>query len=434
MQFSVFTPTHRPDYIAEAFDSLLAQTCPDWEWVIVPNGPAAALPERVLREARVRVVAAPDDVAALGIGALKRFASERCQGDYLVELDHDDLLVPHALARIADAAARTGAGFLYSDFANFRADGTCEVYGAAYGWESYPVHCNGRGYIAMRAFEADASALHVIYFAPNHVRVWSREAYARAGAHDAALGVVDDYDLLCRTYLAGVAFHHIPECLYLYRLLPEGRNTYVQRNAEIRTGQKAISNRYEYALIAEWCRRNALPMLDLGGAAACSPPGYTSVAARDAGVICDLRRGLPFSDSSVGSIRAYDFLEHVPGCCEPSCDHGADGARGKCVIGLMNEIHRVLAPGGWLVARVPSTDGRGAFQDPSNRSFWNLNSFWYYTRGQQARSVPGIRCRFQGTRIWQTFPTEWHQTHDIPYVYADLVALKGQRQPGLCEI
>ncbi|MBK7469358.1 MAG: hypothetical protein IPI73_00755 [Betaproteobacteria bacterium] len=100
----------------------------------------------------------------------------------------------------------------------------------------------------------------------------------------------------------------------------------------------------------------------------------------------------------------------------------------------MNEIHRVLAPGGWLVARVPSTDGRGAFQDPTNRSFWNLNSFWYYTRGQQAQSVPGIRCRFQGTRIWQAFPTEWHQTHDIPYVYADLVALKGQRQPGLCEI
>ena len=70
-------------------------------------------------------------------------------------------------------------------------------------------------------------------------------------------------------------------------------------------------------------------------------------------------------------------------------------------------------------------NGRGAFQDPTNRSFWNLNSFWYYTRGQQAQSVPGIRCRFQGTRIWQAFPTEWHQTHDIPYVYADLVALKG---------
>jgi hypothetical protein len=48
--------------------------------------------------------------------------------------------------------------------------------------------------------------------------------------------------------------------------------------------------------------------------------------------------------------------------------------------------------------------------------------------------VPGVRCRFQGTRIWQTFPTDWHKTHNILYVYADLVALKGQRQPGVCEI
>lgn len=433
MQFSVFTPTHRPDYIAEAFDSLLAQTCPDWEWVIVPNGPAAVLPERVLRDVRVRVVAAPDVVAALGVGALKRFACEQCRGDYLVELDHDDLLVPGALACIAEAAQRTGAGFLYSDFANFRADGTCEVYDRGYGWESYPVECHGCSYTAMRAFAPDASALHRIYFAPNHVRVWSREAYARAGAHDAALAVVDDYDLLCRTWLAGVAFHHIPECLYLYRLLPDGRNTYVQRSAEIGKGQEEISNRYLYALIGEWCRRQDLAMIDLGGADGC-PPGFRRLDLHGGSAAGGLRQGIPLPDNAAGCIRAYDFLEHVPPCRESGCDHGADGDRGKCVVGMMNEIYRVLAPGGWLAARVPSSDGRGAFQDPTNLSFWNLNSFWYYTQRQHAQTVPGLKCRFRRTRIWQTFPTEWHKTHDIPYVYADLVALKGQRQPGLCEI
>ena len=59
--------------------------------------------------------------------------------------------------------------------------------------------------------------------------------------------------------------------------------------------------------------------------------------------------------------------------------------------------------------------------------------FWYYTRAEQGALVPGIRCRFQGAD-GRAFPTEWHKTHDIPYVYADLVALKGQRQPGICEI
>jgi glycosyltransferase involved in cell wall biosynthesis len=435
MRFSVFTPTHRPDHLDAAFDSLVAQTCADWEWVVVLNGPHANVPGRISGDARVRVLDVPDEVAAGGVGALKRFACEHCNGDYFVELDHDDLLVPRALSRIAEAAKRTGAGFLYSDFANFRADGTCEVYDSVYGWESYPVardNDNARGYTAMRAFDADASALHLIFFAPNHVRVWHRDTYAQAGGHDASLGVADDHDLICRTWLTGTPFHHIPECLYLYRLLADGANTHIQRNAEIQQRQQEISNRYIYALIAEWCRRCDLPMLDLG-ASGC-PPGYRSAGVGDSGAISDLQSGLPYADSSAGCVRAYDFLEHVASCSGRHCDHGASGMRGKCVVGMMNEIHRVLAPGGWLVSRMPSTDGRGAFQDPTNVSFWNTNSFWSYTRRQHAQKIPGLTCRFQGTRVWQAFPSEWHKAHDIPYVHADLVALKGQRQPGLCEI
>jgi hypothetical protein len=43
---------------------------------------------------------------------LKRFACEQCAGDMFVELDNDDMLLPHALARIG-AAASEGAGFIY---------------------------------------------------------------------------------------------------------------------------------------------------------------------------------------------------------------------------------------------------------------------------------------------------------------------------------
>src|SRR5690348_4542507 len=138
MKISVFTPTHKPDYLAEAHASLAAQQGVDWEWVLVPNGRAFEVPERIRADARVRVVAAPDWIAKLGVGALKRFSCEQCEGDVLVELDHDDLLVPSALGKIAGAVS-DGAGFVYSDFANFRADGSCEVYDKAYGWESYAV-------------------------------------------------------------------------------------------------------------------------------------------------------------------------------------------------------------------------------------------------------------------------------------------------------
>lgn len=100
----------------------------------------------------------------------------------------------------------------------------------------------------------------------------------------------------------------------------------------------------------------------------------------------------------------------------------------------MNQIYRVLVPGGWLISATPSTDGRGAFQDPTHCSFWNENSWLYYTRQEQRKFVPGINARFQATRIYTDYPNQWCRERKIPYVFADVVALKGQRQPGICEV
>lgn len=432
MRFSIFTPTHKPDYIEEAFGSLVEQTFTDWEWVIVPNGDKAIIPEHITNHPQVRVVRAPDEIAVKGVGALKLFACQNCEGEYFVELDHDDLLTENALEEIDRHATETNAGLLYSDFTNFFPDGTCQYFYASYGWEQYPFSWRGKEYIAMRAFETDASALHQIFYAPNHVRVWSREAYFEAGGHDPELHVVDDHDLICRTYLTGAHFEYIPKCLYLYRLLEGNENTYLKYNDDIQRMQQEVSNKYVYQLIREWCRRNDFPMLDLGGAHN-TAPGFKSVDLRNADYNCDIRKGLPFPDNSVGCIRAYDFLEHIPSCPDSACEHGADGGP-LCTVGLMNEIYRVLVPGGWLVSRTPSSDGRGAFQDPTHVSYWNPNSFWYFTDKEIAKYVHGVTCRFQDTRLWQSFPSEWHEKNNIPYVYADLVALKGQRQPGQVKI
>jgi O-antigen biosynthesis protein len=104
------------------------------------------------------------------------------------------------------------------------------------------------------------------------------------------------------------------------------------------------------------------------------------------------------------------------------------------VVGMMNELYRVLAPGGWLMTGTASTDGRGAFQDPTHQSFWNPNSFWYYTRREQASFIDGQNARFAAHRVWQSFPNEWHRNNNISMVYANLVALKGQPYAGLAEI
>jgi hypothetical protein len=46
---------------------------------------------------------------------------------------------------------------------------------------------------------------------------------------------------------------------------------------------------------------------------------------------------------------------------------------------------------------VPSTDGRGAFQDPTHVSFWNANTFAYFSRQGAKTGYPSIVGSFEVT-------------------------------------
>jgi SAM-dependent methyltransferase len=96
---------------------------------------------------------------------------------------------------------------------------------------------------------------------------------------------------------------------------------------------------------------------------------------------------------------------------------------------IMNEAYRVLAPGGFLLIRVPSTDGRGAFQNPLNVSFWNEHSFWYYTHAKYAAEIPELIGQFQIARLRTFFPDEAAEKHSLPVVEAHLFALKPGYEP-----
>ena len=77
-----------------------------------------------------------------------------------------------------------------------------------------------------------------------------------------------------------------------------------------------------------------------------------------------------------------------------------------------------------LLSQTPSTDDRGAFQDPTHVSFWNSNSFWYYTRADQNRLIDSP-VRFQANRLKNFFPSGWHREHQIVYLKADLLKVAG---------
>lgn len=79
-------------------------------------------------------------------------------------------------------------------------------------------------------------------------------------------------------------------------------------------------------------------------------------------VVCDLEKRWPWEDESVDFILAEDIFEHLH---DP--------------FHSMNEAWRVLKMGGELSIWVPTTDGRGAFQDPTHVSFWNPNTMYYFS-------------------------------------------------------
>ena len=300
-------------------------------------------------------------------------------------------------------------------------DGSFEQYGHDYGWKMKPSVFRGETDENVMVHETPATIpqnVSRIWYAPDHVRAWRMTAYVLVDGHNASQKICDDQDLMARLYKIGPdKFHYIPECLYKYRV--HGQNTWLKNNSEIQSTclQMHDANIYDMAL-AYW-RSKSFGCYDLGGGISC-PEGWTSVDVHDAEVNADLNKKWPFNDNSVGVFRAHDFIEHI-----------------KDQIHVMNEAYRCLAHGGLFMIEVPSTDGRGAFQDPSHVSFWNENSFWYYTKEQQQRYIRhlGINAKFQAIRIVTYYPSKWHQENKIPYVRAHLAAIKsGKRLHGLIEV
>ena len=403
-KISVFTPSHDPRFLGDCYQSLLNQTYQDWEWVVLLNGSAEWQPPS---DDRVKTYAT-DDV--LGVGAAKRRAVMLSSGDILVEFDHDDILLPEALEKVAGVfESDPEAVFVYSDFQQINEDGSPnkDRFSTAMGWEYDEDKCI--------TFPQYPSAVSYIWFGPNHVRSFTRAGYDAVGGYDENLEVLDDQDLFCRLYQYG-KFVGIPECLYQQRVHPG--NTQVRQDLNLRIQIETVEmyDRFIQPNALAWAEREGLAAIDLGGAHN-SPEGYISFDMHDgADITCDLTEGIPLPSDSVGVVRASDFLEHIGDKIE-----------------IMNEIWRVLAHGGMLLSLTPSSDGRGAYQDPTHVSFYNENSFWYYTDENFAKYVPEIKCRFQVSRLTTFFPTEWHKEHDISYVCANLVAIKegGPRLPGM---
>tara|TARA_B100000029_G_scaffold374519_1_gene368816 strand:- start:1269 stop:1931 length:663 start_codon:yes stop_codon:yes gene_type:complete len=84
------------------------------------------------------------------------------------------------------------------------------------------------------------------------------------------------------------------------------------------------------------------------------------------------KQSIPFDSNSLDFCTAFDFIEHMPRIIE------LEGKTHFCFIELMNEIYRVLKPGGILLHATPAYPAKEAFQDPTHVNIITEDTFPYY--------------------------------------------------------
>jgi O-antigen biosynthesis protein len=409
MQVSLYTPSNDTRYLDAAYRSVRAQSFGDWEWIVLLNGSASNW-EPPEFNSRVRVARAP--MALRGIGALKRAACAMATGELLVEFDHDDLLRRDCLAEIVRVFEDPAIVFAYSDFSEIASDGspTCQRFDPAHGWAYSEETFEGASYTRCHALAPTPHNLGYIWYAPNHVRAFRRSAYDQVGGYNEGLEFLDDQELMARLYFAG-GFAQIERCLYFQRV----HYSSAQRDSGVALAIQQQTQAYycEFieGLALAWAERGGLRCVELripGATGVESDERYEIVMADPADPRIDIASG------TVGVLKAHDVLQRIPRRAE-----------------FFNEIYRVVAHAGLIFTQTPSTDGRGAFQDPSYTAFYNQNSFLYLTNSSLRAAIPGLAARLQMSHLRTYFPTPGHEDLNIPYVQANLLAIKdGPRQGG----
>ncbi len=107
---------------------------------------------------------------------------------------------------------------------------------------------------------------------------------------------------------------------------------------------------------------------------------------------------IPFEDNFFDSVSAMDFLEHIPRQIVDS----PGNIRNSFVV-LMNEVFRVLKPGGIFFASTPTFPHPWAFIDPTHVNIMTDKSYTYFIGDNSHGRMYGFNGNFKkiSTR-WDT--------------------------------
>lgn len=238
-KFSIILPTYNTDprLLREAIASVQAQTYPHWELCIADDASTRKATTRVLREMaekdeRIKVRFRPVNGH---ISAASNSALSLAEGEWIGLLDHDDLLVPQSLARMALEISRyPDARFVYSDE------------------EKVDI----RGQSLSPYFKPDWNP--VFLFSQNYVCHFTcirREDVEKIGGFRKGVDGSQDWDLFLRLWgvLRSDQIRHIPEVLYRWREIPGSSAVSVgEKSYSVEASRKALQDAVPWAREGDW--------------------------------------------------------------------------------------------------------------------------------------------------------------------------------------
>lgn len=229
---SIITPVYNtPErLLREAIESVLAQTYPHWQLCLANDASPdprinAILAEYCAKDSRIQMITLEKNG---GISRASNAALSLAEGDFVAQLDHDDLLAPHALQTVVTfLQSQPDADVLYSD----------------------EDKVDERGVLEDPFFKPDWSPetfLSKMYTC--HLGVYRRSLLESIGGFRPEFDGAEDYDLVLRLSEKAQKIIHIPDVLYHWRIHPgstaigpENQKTHYAYAA----GQRAISEALE---------------------------------------------------------------------------------------------------------------------------------------------------------------------------------------------
>ena len=237
--FSIMTTCYNSyEKINRAYNSVKLQRFRDWEWVLLDDSPTDEhfnfLKNIFKDDYRVRLYKRSTNSG--NIGNVKNEATSLCRGKYVLELDHDDEILPDTLKDAVTVFEEdSDVGFVYTDFINIYENGSNCRYGdfISKGYGGY--YCQklmGQWRYVYNTSQVNNITLSHIVCVPNHPRIWRMKTLLEIGNYSEFLPICDDHELLIRTAV-NTKIAKIAKIGYIQYMNDSNNNFSLIRNAEI---------------------------------------------------------------------------------------------------------------------------------------------------------------------------------------------------------